>query len=128
MKAVKVKVAYIVNRVWLILVIYLVSLLMSSLLFSYFETKPLVDGLWWSCVTSLTIGYGDIFPVTTGGKVTGALFGHFWIFGIIPMIVANIVSNLLENRDLFSNEEQEEIKKNLSEILTKVNQLNQCEK
>ena len=121
MKSVKVKVAYIVNRVWLILVIYIASVIASSLLFSYFENKTFLEGLWWSCVTSLTIGYGDIFPVTTGGKITGALFGHFWIFGIIPMIVANIVSNLLENRDLFSNEEQEELKANVKQILNKLN-------
>ena len=122
MNAVKVKVAYIVNRIWLILVIYLASITASTFLFSYFENKSLLDGLWWSCVTALTIGYGDLSPVTLQGRIVGLVFGHFWIFGIIPMIVANIVSNLLENRDLFSHGEQEELKANIAEILNKLKQ------
>lgn len=120
MKFVKAKLTYIVNRFWLILTIYIASIFLASTLFSYFENKPFVDGLWWSIVSALTIGYGDIFPVTTAGKITGVFFGHFWIFGVIPMIIANIISNLLENRDLFSNEEQEELKLKLNEILKKL--------
>lgn len=43
------------------------------------------DALWWGIVTVTTVGYGDQFPVTTGGRVVGvfvlilgvALFGTF---------------------------------------------------
>src|SRR6478672_4330794 len=28
------------------------------------------DALWWSFVTVTTVGYGDFFPVTTGGRIT----------------------------------------------------------
>ncbi|HUK73244.1 MAG TPA: ion channel [Streptosporangiaceae bacterium] len=28
------------------------------------------DALWWSCVTVTTVGYGDFYPVTTGGRIT----------------------------------------------------------
>lgn len=51
--------------------------------------KTAEDALWWSWVTITTVGYGDKFPVTTEGRVVGAilmtigvgLFGAFtaWV-------------------------------------------------
>src|SRR5262249_40715354 len=31
------------------------------------------DAIWWSFVTVTTVGYGDFYPVTAGGKVTACL-------------------------------------------------------
>ena len=35
--------------------------------------KTAEDALWWSYVTITTVGYGDKFPVTTEGRIIGAL-------------------------------------------------------
>ena len=51
-----------------ILLYYLVTIAGSGILFSYLEDKPFFESLWWACVTGLTIGYGDLYPVTVGGK------------------------------------------------------------
>ena len=31
------------------------------------------DALWWSFVTVTTVGYGDFYPVTTGGRITACV-------------------------------------------------------
>lgn len=113
-------VMYVANRLWIILAIYLASLFIAAALFAVFESKPFADGIWWAIVTALTIGYGDLSPATVPGRITGIFFGHFWIFGIIAMIVANIIVNLLEDKNAFTHEEQEWQEAILTRIAQKV--------
>lgn len=112
---------YVTNRAHLIFSIYAISLFLAAGLFSVFESKSLWDGLWWAVVTALTIGYGDLSPATVPGRLTGIVFGHFWIFGVIPMIIANAVSNLLQDRNKFTHDEQEWLEKNVKSICEKLN-------
>ncbi len=107
---------FVANRLWLILLLYGLSLLMGAYCFSVLESRSLADGLWWAAVTSLTIGYGDITPLTPLGRIAGIAFGHFWIFVVIPMIVANIIIHLVEDKHLFSDEEQRELMQRLKRI------------
>lgn len=111
---------YIANDIRLIALIYVCSLLMAAELFSLYEGKLFLDSLYWTCVTSLTVGYGDIAPVTTGGRVVMALFGHFWTFGTLPLLVANIILKVIEDKNEFTDAEQEELKRKLDEILSKL--------
>ena len=120
MKKTKKLVVFIANRMWLIVTIYLTSLTTSTILFSFFEKKSLLEGFWWSCVTALTIGYGDLFPVTIAGKITGVIFSHVWVFGIAPLIVCNIISHILVDKDKFTNDEQEWFESSLKKIATEI--------
>jgi voltage-gated potassium channel len=64
-----------------------------------FETDPQSniksseDALWWSCTTVTTVGYGDRFPVTTGGRIIGVVLMVFGI-GIFSTLAASITSIL----------------------------------
>lgn len=99
-------IVFIANRLWLITVIYLISLTLSSLLFAIAEGKSVGDGLWWSISTSLSIGYGDQVPVTSTGKIGAAFFAHFWIFAILPLIATNLIMRVIEDKHRFSDAEQ----------------------
>lgn len=107
---------FIANRLWLIILLYVASLLIGAYGFSVLEQRTFAEGVWWAVVTSLTIGYGDITPVTDAGRVLGVFFGHFWIFMVIPMIVANIIMHLVEDKHAFTDDEQRELLKRLQRI------------
>jgi voltage-gated potassium channel len=51
------------------------------------------DAFWYSIVTITTVGYGDYYPVTFGGRIT-AMFIMFMGIGIIGAL-ASILSSLL---------------------------------
>ena len=51
------------------------------------------DALWWSIVTITTVGYGDFFPITTLGRITGifVMFAGVGIIGALASILASIL-------------------------------------
>jgi voltage-gated potassium channel len=51
------------------------------------------DSFWYSIVTITTVGYGDRYPVTVGGRIT-AMFIMFMGVGIIGAL-ASILSSIL---------------------------------
>ncbi len=61
------------------------------------ETFGSIPGaMWWAVVTLTTVGYGDIVPITTGGKMFGGLIGLLGI-GMIALPAAIMASGFVEN-------------------------------
>ena len=75
-------------------------LCVSSILVLQFESrspdaniKTGGDALWWAVVTITTVGYGDFFPVTTLGRLTGVsvMFAGVGIIGALASILASLL-------------------------------------
>jgi voltage-gated potassium channel len=51
------------------------------------------DALWWGIVTITTVGYGDLYPVTTLARITGVfvMFAGVGIIGALASILASIL-------------------------------------
>ena len=54
------------------------------------------DSMWWAIVTLTTVGYGDVIPVTTTGKMFAGLIGLIGI-GMIALPAAILASGFAEN-------------------------------
>ena len=109
-----------VNSPKLLTLFSLAFLFIESGLYAIFEKKNFVDSLWWALITATTVGYGDSYPNTTGGRFVAVTLVLGMILCLIPMITASIASKLIVNRDAFTHEEQEEMKQMLQEINKKL--------
>lgn len=87
------------ERVFGILWVFLVVLMASSIGIYIFEgrnprteIRGFGDALWWSVVTVATVGYGDVVPRTTGGKIiaVATIFGGVGLLSIITATIASI--------------------------------------
>ncbi|PIE32182.1 cag pathogenicity island protein Cag26 [candidate division KSB3 bacterium] len=60
------------------------------------EMSP-INALWWTIVTLTTVGYGDISPVTLGGRIIAVMIMFFGI-GLLGMLSATLASVLVEKK------------------------------
>lgn len=58
------------------------------------------DAIWWSIITLTTVGYGDMFPVTMGGRVTAVLtlIMGLGIFGTFLSLVGSAFMETLSKK------------------------------
>ena len=60
------------------------------------DVRNLGDGVWWALVTITTVGYGDITPVTTLGRIVASSLMLLGL-GLIATITAIVSSKFIQN-------------------------------
>ncbi len=58
------------------------------------QAGNIFDGIWWSVITVTTIGYGDIYPITFGGKILGMILAMVGI-GLVALPTGILTSGFI---------------------------------
>lgn len=90
------------EQIFLFIFITLILIYFAAVGIYYFENEAqpehfssIFDSLWWAIITLTTVGYGDVYPITVGGKVFTFIILMIGL-GIVA-IPTGIISSALTN-------------------------------
>jgi len=90
-----------------------------------------VDALWWSIVTATTVGYGDLVPVTRGGRLLALILMTVGV-GFVSILTSYFVTKLYvadSSEGADANEEVAQLHERLDQIsrqLERIEDLASC--
>ncbi len=90
------------------LIVFLLMVIASVVMFNLEnEVQPDVfenafSGMWWAVATFTTVGYGDIFPVTAGGRLVAGMLSMLGI-GLVAVPTGIISAGFIEQISIDNN-------------------------
>lgn len=90
--------------IFVVLATIIIIVLISGNLIHFLEPETFPNayiGCWWSLVTMTTVGYGDMVPVTTAGKIEAAvlMLTGVTMFALLTGTVSIKLAEMLNNRN-----------------------------
>ena len=88
------------------------------------QIKTFGDGIWWALVTITTVGYGDITPLTTPGRlVAGTLM--FVGLGLIATVTAIVSAKFIAN--YVDHHTNDDVLEKLEEVEAEIGKIEEIE-
>ncbi|MEO9953901.1 ion transporter [Nonlabens sp.] len=101
------------EEVILFLIVTAIFIFLASAGIYYFENKAqpevftsIFHSAWWAVVTLTTVGYGDVYPTTTGGKMFTFLILMIGV-GIVTIPAGLVATALSKAREIQAEEKRE---------------------
>ena len=85
-------------RLTINLIIFLAVLVVGTIVFMLVENRSLIDAFYYIIVTMATVGYGDIVPATSAGKIIAILLIVTGV-GTFLGVIANATELMLSRRE-----------------------------
>lgn len=105
-----------------ILVLATILVLVAGVLARALEPETFTSiglAFWWALTTVTTVGYGDVVPVTTGGRLVGAALMLTGL-SLIPLLTSVVVSLLAAKRAQANHEEDTRHREEQAERLVRI--------
>jgi voltage-gated potassium channel len=110
-----------VSQIGAIAIAFVIIVILGGIIMHSIDpnVKTVEDGLWWAVVTMATVGYGDVVPTTTEGRIFGAviiILGAVFFSLLTAQLAAYMVGEeeLMRERDILNLVRQNQRK--LSEL------------
>lgn len=84
----------------IILILFMLIIISTIMFYAEHEAQPIVFSsipatMWWGIATLTTVGYGDMVPITTLGKILGGMFAVVG-FGLLALPAGILSSGFFE--------------------------------
>lgn len=111
------------NGLKYVILLSLSAIILATLGMMYLEGMNFEDALWWSFVTTTTVGYGDLSPTSGAGRIVASVLMLVGI-GLIGSLTSSITSYFMHE----NSEEHTVSSEKVKMVITLYEELNQEEK